>query len=449
MTALAIDYDYKPHEITQEVLDLGIDPPLYLIDGKEQVRSTGLRFWQECVFRDEARFRVANCGRRSGKTILAVNELIRAAQTGYGKVVWYVAPTYRQAKSILWQILKEAIPKEAIAKKDETDLSITLKHYNSTISLKGADNGESLRGAGLDFLVVDEVQDVALEIIDTVLRPAMADKNADGLFIGTPKGMGENPMYLLFMRGKTKSSWKSWTFTTAQGGNVARSEIEDAKEVMSETKFKQEFLASFEAVQGRVYYGFDINETVRDDIEDLGGDVIMMLDFNVAKMCCAIGQRVADELQIHDEVVIENSNTREMCREVRRRYPNRRIICFPDPSGKARKTSAGVGQTDFSIIRDEFGFGLVAPVKAPLVVDRINCVNTLLLNASGKRKMFIHPSCEEVISCLDGQLYKKGTNQPDKDGGLDHMNDAIGYYISSEFNIIKREVKVITLNSVY
>jgi len=274
---MKIDPTYRPHKVTQDILDRGISPPEYYEDGLEVSRPSGLRYWQEVLYTDPTRMRVAVCGRRCGKTRESVNELIRAAQTGPDKIVWYVAPTYRQAKEILWEVLKEAIPESALAKKDETHLSITLKHYGSKISLKGADNPDSLRGNGLDFLVVDEVQDIPIEVIDTVLRPAMADKKADGLFIGTPKGMGTNTIYVLYMRGITNRGWKSWSYTTAQGGNVDREEIEFAKETMSSTKFRQEFEASFEAVQGRVYYAFSPTETVNKEIEDLGGDIVIGL----------------------------------------------------------------------------------------------------------------------------------------------------------------------------
>lgn len=426
----------------------GLPIPVYYDDGTEKPRPSGLRYWQEKVFVDPARFRVANCGRRCGKTILALNELIRAAKSGYKKNVWYVAPTYKQAEDILWQFLKDAIPQENIQSKNENKLSITLKGYESTISLKGAENAENLRGAGLDFVVVDEIQDIDLQALDVVLAPAMSDKKADALYIGTPKGMGTNTMYQLFMRGKTSRGWKSWTYTTEQGGNVDQEEIMFAKDRMSSTQYRQEFEASFEAVQGRVFYNFSPTESIRDDLKDTGAEVLVGMDFNVAKMTACAGVKVADEFHIIKEFVIENANTRLMCQEIRKAFPGRKIICYPDPSGRNRSTKSEVGQTDFSIIR-EFGFNLIAPKKAPLIVDSVNDVNTLLLSAAEKRKLYISNECAECIRCVDGLIYKKGTSQIDKDGDLDHMVDAIRYIISSAFSTIKRELRITTLDSVF
>lgn len=447
----AIAERYNPHNLDYENEthdELGLKFPEHFEDGREKPRESGLRYWQEIIAVHPARFRVANCGRRSGKTILALNELIRAAQSGYKKTVWYVAPTYKQAEGILWKFLKDAIPAENILKKDETKLFITLKGCESTIYLKGAENAESLRGAGLDFVVVDEVQDIALDDIDTILRPAMADKKADGLFIGTPKGMGENTMYKLFLRGKTKSNWKSWTYTTEQGGNVDKEEIEAAREDMALTKFRQEFEASFEAVQGRVFYNFSPVDSIRDDLEDTGAEILVGMDFNVAKMTACAGVKAADELHMIKDFVIENANTRLMCKEISRAFPGRSITCYPDPSGKNRSTKAEVGQTDFAIIK-EFGFRIIAPNKAPLRVDSVNDVNALLLNAAERRKLFVSRECEELVLCLDGLLYKKGTGDIDKESGLDHMIDALRYIVASEFSTIKREVQVIQLDSTY
>lgn len=206
---------------------------------------------------------------------------------------------------------------------------------------------------------------------------------------------------------------------------------------------------SFETMLGRVYYAFDREETIREDIEDLGGDVWVGLDFNVGKMCAAIGNKVADEFHVFDEIVIEDSNTREMCQEIKDRYPNRKVTIFPDPSGKSRKSSANIGQTDLTIIKEDFGFRCISPAKAPPVVDRVNDVNSLLRNANGVRKLFVHTSCQEVIKCLDGQTYKEDTNQPDKTQNLDHMCDALGYLVTSQFSIRKRHVREFTLHTIY
>ena len=122
------------------------------------------------VFRCDQRFRVLVAGRRFGKTYLALVELCKAAW-GPGRLVWYVAPTYKQAKRIAWRPLKQMTKPYWAAKPNETDLRIELT-CGGTICLRGADNYDSLRGDGLDFLVLDEYASIARQAWTEVLRPA-------------------------------------------------------------------------------------------------------------------------------------------------------------------------------------------------------------------------------------------------------------------------------------
>jgi hypothetical protein len=116
------------------------------------------------VFGCVERFRVLVAGRRFGKTHLALIELCQAAW-GKGRQAWYVAPTYKQAKRIAWNRLKQITKPYWAGKPNETDLRIELI-AGGTIALRGADNYDSLRGEGLDFIVLDEYAAMAREALD-------------------------------------------------------------------------------------------------------------------------------------------------------------------------------------------------------------------------------------------------------------------------------------------
>jgi len=104
-----------------------------------------LSSWQTKVFDDSHRYLVINCGRRAGKSTLVSIKMTEFALTHKKVEVWYIAPTYKQAKQIMWQMLDEVVPQSAIEKKNETELTIYFKN-KSKISLKGADTPDSLRG---------------------------------------------------------------------------------------------------------------------------------------------------------------------------------------------------------------------------------------------------------------------------------------------------------------
>lgn len=329
-------------------------------------------------------------------------------------------------------MLRGFLPPEAVASRNETDLSLTLIN-GSIISLRGADNYDSLRGVGLDALVLDEYADMAAEVWTEVLRPALSDKLGSALFIGTPAGF--NHLYDLWIEADSKPDWKAWQFTTADGGNVPPEELEAARLDLDERTYNQEYLASFESLTGRVYYEFDRHLNVSADLIDTGAELLVGMDFNIAPMSAVIGVKAgSDQLHILDEIVIMNGNTELMCDAINQRYPNRRVLVYPDPSGRARKTSSPVGQTDFSILAAH-GFRVLSPPSAPLVVDRNNEVNAMFKNARGERRLFVHPRCKTLIKCLDGLTYKEDTSQPDKTLGLDHLPDALGYLVHYEFPI--------------
>lgn len=415
--------------------------------------------------RQKRRFRVLVAGRRFGKTILGLTELIGDAAQKPGEEFWYVAPTYRQAKLIAWKRLKQIVPHELLAKPpNESELMVEFTN-GASIFLKGADKPDSLRGVGLSGLVPDEYASMKPDVWTEVLRPALADRQGWALFTGTPCGF--NHFYDLYLQGQDpqRKDWYSWQFTTADGGFVSPQELADAALDMDSRTFNQEFNASFETLSGRIYYAFNRKVSIDADVEEISSagasQLIVGLDFNVSPMSAVLAYRVADELHVFDELEMMNSNTQEMGAEIARRFGTRGLtphedqernhiarlddnvgvaarkrdirIC-PDPSGNARKTSAVVGQTDFSILRG-FGFTIDAPSCAPAVVDRINTVNTALCDASGRYRIKIHPRCKKLIKGLDGMTYKPGTKQPDKDSGLDHITDALGYLVCQEFGV--------------
>ena len=179
---------------------------------------------QRSIAQSPTRFRVAICGRRFGKTHLAIRELCKEAAEPR-REVWFVAPTYRQAKQIVWRKLKYKLQDLNWCERvNESELSIDLKN-GSRISLKGADNADSLRGVGLDFLVMDEFADIDPEAFYEVLRPTLADKQGRALFIGTPRGMGNWSYDLYQMPQEDPLTWSSFQYTTLDGGNVDAEEV--------------------------------------------------------------------------------------------------------------------------------------------------------------------------------------------------------------------------------
>ena len=390
---------------------------------------------QREIINNKSRFRVLITGRRFGKTFLAINELAKFASQS-NKKVWYVAPSYRQAKSICWNDLKEQLIRHKWVKSiNNSDLSVILRN-NSKISLRGADNENSLRGIGLDFLVMDEFADIHKQAWYEVLRPTLSDTKGHALFCGSPRGFG-NWSYDLFKLSETNTDWASFKYTTLDGGQVSADEIEQAKEDLDVRTFQQEYEATFVNYSGMIYYNFDRNKNLIENYKRKILTLHIGLDFNVDPMCAVVCVIDKDKVYIIDEIQIWSSNTNDMVEEIKQRY-KKNIVIYPDPSARQRKTSAG-GLTDLAILKNA-GFEVKCKNTAPLVRDRINAVNSKLKNVNGKNSLYILKSCKNVIKSIERQIYKEGTHVPDKDSGYDHFNDALGYMIEYNFPL-RRDFK--------
>jgi len=379
------------------------------------------------VSSSKKRFRVLISGRRFGKTYLCITEMMKYASQP-NQQIWYVAPTFKMAKEICWSNLKEMLNQfNWIEDINETTLTIRIRKTNSTISLKGADNYDALRGTGLNFLILDEFADIDKRTWFEVLRASVSDTLGNVLMCGTPKGYG-NWAYEMYLKGKQDNQWSSFQYTTVQGGMVSKDEIEQAKLDIDIRTFRQEFEGTFENYAGAVYYNFHPVDSVVDKKIDWAKPLHIGVDFNIDPMSACVSQIEKDKIYVIDEIVIYGSNTDELVQEIRDRYGSKsQIICYPDPASRQRKTSAG-GRTDLSILQNA-GFKVKVKHKHPSIRDRVNAVNSKLKDSNGNRYIFISKSAKIVIKGLTRQVYKENTNIPDKTDGTDHMNDALGYFI--------------------
>ena len=195
---------------------------------------------QQKVFDSTARFRVCASGRRGGKTYLSMWEIAKFARHPNRRIL-YVAPSYRQAKSIIFEDLKAQLLKRRWVKKiNESELSFLLVN-NTKIELRSADAADSIRGISCDFAVLDECAffEKGSKVFSDVIRPTLSDRNGHCLFISTPQGIG-SWFYDLYQQAKISADWESFTWTSLEGGQISREEIEAAKRDLDSKTFKQE-----------------------------------------------------------------------------------------------------------------------------------------------------------------------------------------------------------------
>lgn len=231
------------------------------------------------IFQDEARIKVVAAGRRFGKSYLsAVMLLIEALKTenryGYDivdKEVWYIAPTFQQAKDIMWALLK-SLGQDVIESTVENTATLRLINGRK-IQLKGSDRPDTLRGVGISFVVLDEYAFMKPTVWEAIIRPTLADVRGDALFIGTPEG--KNHFYDLFLQAEKNPDWKAFQYHTIDNPTIDSVEILQAGSEMSSDLFRQEFEASFEAGGGSI---FQENWIIYDEEEPKDGYFYIAVD---------------------------------------------------------------------------------------------------------------------------------------------------------------------------
>ena len=229
--------------------------------------------WQQDVFNDETRFKVIAAGRRTGKSRLAAWMLILKALEDSPGGVFYVAPTQGQARDIMWSTIFD-LASPIIKGQNVNNLTITLIN-GATISLKGADRPDTMRGVSLKFLVMDEYADMKPDVWEVILRPALADQKGKAVFIGTPQG--RNHFYDLYKYAELgdDDTYRAWHFTSYDNPLLDPEEINVAKKSMSSYAFRQEFLAAFEAKGSEMFKEEWV--TVADD-SNMEGDYYVAID---------------------------------------------------------------------------------------------------------------------------------------------------------------------------
>lgn len=224
------------------------------------------------------RFVVCVAHRRLGKTVLAVNDLIRAAFTCAlsRPRCYYIAPTLKQAKAVAWDYLlhyTNPIPgREVNISETRVDLP-----NGARIQLAGADNPDNLRGLYMDEAVLDETGMMEPRTWSEVVRPALADRIGRALFIGTPNG--KNLFYDLKQQALATEDWKFLEFKASETKIIPVQELEAARSVMTADEYAQEFECSFEASVKGAIYGQEIAKAHEDKrVRDVPYDAMLRVD---------------------------------------------------------------------------------------------------------------------------------------------------------------------------
>lgn len=203
------------------------------------------------------RWGIVVCHRRWGKTVWAINHLLRAALTEDRPNLRYAyfAPFLKQAKTIAWDYLKHfsrPIPNIEI---NESELRVDYPR-GARIRLLGADNPDSQRGVYLDGVVMDEYAQMSPSMFSEILRPALSDRKGWAVWMGTPKG--RNHFYDLYEQMQRDADWHVALYRASETGILDADELASARTMMSADEYDQEYECSWQAALKGAYFAAEL-----------------------------------------------------------------------------------------------------------------------------------------------------------------------------------------------
>lgn len=388
---------------------------------------------QKEIVKDNHRFKVIDAGRRFGKTVLSIEEMLFKAVSTKDAKIAYIAPTYQQARDIAWEQLKARV--EPIkAEINESRLEVTVPNQykgNSKIVLRSWDNIETLRGQSFHLLILDEV--ASMKSFETgwkeVLRPALTDHKGGTIFISTPKGF--NHFYSLFQMQNKDKDFKSFKFTSYDNPHLDPKEIDKAKEELNEDQFYQEYMADFRKMEGLVYKEFNrVIHLYDPDVQEpqnikeyLGG-----VDFGFTNPCAVVGiiKDYDDNYWVTDEFYERGKTDAEIAEYVSQKQFHTVYADPENPAGVEELKRKHINCRDVS----------KSPVyikgkKVGSIKSGINKIRDLLK----QNRLKINKNCYNLIWELETYHYpdkKDDRNEeetPVKEN--DHLLDALRYVIMS------------------
>ena len=458
---------------------MGLDMPHTLGRGirfaQPSANTSGRPFaWQTAFHQSTASFKGFSGPVGSGKSRALCYEALWHGYKNPGCTGLVGAPTYPMLRDSTLLAFREMLNENDVPYEwNESEYRLRLTEPESLILFRALDNFERLRGPNLAWFGIDELTYCKQESwlrLEARLRDPRA-RRLCGFAAWTPKGF--DWVYDRFIGPDKKPGCEAYR---AQQNRALPGDYYGRLQASYDERFyRQEALGEYLNVfSGQAYYAFDRRAQVRNLEYKPEESIWWALDFNVNPMCSVIGQTINGVIRVLDELLMRQSNTLAHCEEflartemwlAQREIPDDvtgmseddiqkvlhaerpaplLVYVYGDPSGNSEKSSAS--RTDWQIVQEFFGrytdrfkVHFRVPSRAGRVKDRVNCVNAMLLNFAGQRRLFLTPNCRGLAADFEQLTWKTdphGTSLSEldkRDPMRSHLSDALGYYIVREF----------------
>jgi len=335
--------------------------------------------------------------RRAGKTVAAINDIIKRAllEGGRGAQYAYIAPFRSQAKSVAWDYLKY-YAKAVSESSNESELTVTLIN-GAKVRLFGADNADAMRGLGFNGVYLDEYGDFKPSVWGNIVRPALSDRLGWAVFGGTPKG--KNQFYDIYKVSQATPDWFLLRLPASVSKLLPATELKAASQQLSQDQYDQEYECSFDAAIMGAYYGQEMRQVdadgrIRDLRFDADADVMTAWDLGYRDDTAIwFYQVVRNEIHVLDYYAVSGASIEEIAKVVidkGYRYTKHYL-----PHDARAKTLASGGKSIVEQLAVHLGgMNKLSIVPEIGVQDGIQAVRMIL------PKCYFDPICDEGLEAL-------------------------------------------------
>jgi len=381
------------------------------------------------------------CGFGAGKTYALVSKSFMLAAMNVGHISAIFEPTNVMLRDILIRTMNDLLEEWEIPYTFRAsplpEYVLSFQEGTHTILLRTILTYQRLRGQNLCAVGFDEADTVPKRDAEQAMNMALARLRSGNIqqFYATTTPEGHGWAFETFEKNK-KEDTRLIKGKTSDNPFLPDTFIPSLEENYPPQLIKAYLNGEFvNLTTGAVYSRFDRNKHLINSIPfDIKMETLLIgIDFNVMNCNAVVAVKDRDKLIVIDEIIKQN-DTDALAQEIKRRYPNNKILVYPDASGAARST-INASKTDIAILQS-YNFTSMALRSNPPIKDRVQTLQALLENSKGWVRLAIHASCRRLIECLELQSYDEKSGDPDKQNGYDHLNDALGYLVYREFSII-------------
>lgn len=386
----------------------------------------------------------------SGKTTAGMMRTMRLKVACRKNDIAYYLPTYPLIEDIAFQRFPELCERNEWAYRLNKQSAVMEFPGAGRILFRNMEQPHRIVGYEVAHSVVDELDTMPIDKARDAWNKIIA-RNRQKCGMPNSVGVATTPegfrfVYERWVRNPAPGYELIRAPTTDNAANLPPGYIEGLRSTFSPALLAAYLDGEFvNLTSGSVYPEFNRADNASTETIQPSEPLHIGQDFNVGQMASVVFVLRNGEPHAVDELT-GILDTPALIATIRSRYAGHAIFIYPDASGNARKSN-NASESDIALLR-QARFNVLVGTSNPAIKDRVLAMNQMI-HSEGKRRLRVNVDrCPGFVEALEKQAYNPKTGEPDKTAGLDHLNDAAGYFIHYKFPVRTRSMQRISIGGI-